>query len=350
MQYVKLGRTGLDVSRVWLGTMSFGDGSWRPWTISGDDAEAVLRRALDLGINAFDTADVYSDGQSEEILGRGLRRLARRHEIVIATKLFFPVREGPNAWGLSRKRVFDAVDLSLSRLGVDYLDLYQIHRWDARTPIEETMSALHDLVRMGKVRYLGASSLYAWQLATAHHVAMQNGWTPFVSVQPQYHLLYREEERELLPYCLHAGIGVVPWSPLARGHLARPWSERARTARGQDADFDRYDYARAPATPQIVDAVGEVADRRRVPRSTIALAWLLAQPVVTAPIVGSTRPEHLDDAVTAVEFVLDPDEIALLSDPYEPQRIQGVDVADPHAQVAPKGVPRASGRRTLEER
>jgi len=322
MEYVKLGRTGLDVSRICLGCMSYGvpERGDHPWSLDEEASRPFIRRALELGINFFDTANVYSDGTSEEIVGRALADFARRDEIVLATKVHGVVRPGPNGRGLSRKHIFHQIDASLRRLGTDYVDLYQIHRWDPHTPIEETMEALHDVVRAGKALYLGASSMAAWQFAKAQHVAERNGWTPFVSMQNHYNLLYREEEREMLPLCLDQGVAVIPWSPLARGRLTRPWGEstyRLETdAYGSTLyqDDDRV----------IVERVVEVAGRRGVPPAQVALAWVLHQRAVTAPIVGATKPHHLDDAVAALDLHLDDDELDALEEPYRPHPVAGV--------------------------
>jgi 1-deoxyxylulose-5-phosphate synthase len=319
VEYTRLGRSGLEVSRIWLGMMSYGSSSWRPWVLDEDDAEPIIKRALDLGINTFDTADMYSAGASEEVTGSLVLRHARRDEVVIATKVFFPTGDRPNQRGLSRKHLLDAIDASLARLGTDHVDLYQIHRFDPDTPAEETMEALHDIVRAGKVRYLGASSMAAWQFAKLQHVALTNGWTPFVSMQPHYNLVYREVEREMLPQCLDMGVGVVPWSPLARGRLARPPEEFEATTRGDFDDFTRQLYD--DASPTIIDRVGEVADELGTTRAQVALAWLLSRPAVVAPIVGATRMEHLEQAVGAVEVELSEERIARLEEPYEPQAL-----------------------------
>ena len=322
MEYAKLGRTGLEVSRVWLGMMSYGDPGWRPWVLPEAEAEPFVTRALELGINTFDTADVYSDGVSEEVTGKLLLRHARREEVVIATKVFFPHGPYRNAMGLSRKHIMDSIDTSLRRLGTDHVDLYQIHRWDDRTPIEETMEALHDVVKAGKARYIGASSMHAWQFAKAQRVAMLNGWTTFVSMQPHYNLLYREEEREMLPQCLDMGVGVVPWSPLARGLLARPRAgDDSPTERAASDEFTArlYDEDDVP----VIGAVESVADRHGVSMAEVALAWLLAQPAVTAPIVGATRLSHLEAAVAATEVELTDDDVTALETPYRPHAVLG---------------------------
>jgi len=319
MQYVTLGRTGLEVSRICLGMMSYGDPAWRPWVLSEDAARPLVRRALEAGVNFFDTADMYSLGESERVTGKLLGEMARRDEVVIASKVFFPMAEVPNRRGLSRKHILDAVRDSLRRLETDYIDLYQIHRWDYRTPIEETLEALHDAVRLGYVR---ASSMFAWQFARSLYLAELHGWTRFVSMQNHYNLLYREEEREMIPLCREEGVDLLPWSPLARGWLARPASERKATARAADDDFaDRlYDSDEAEA---IVERVGEVAAAHGVPRAQVALAWLLARPGITAPIVGATREEHLSTALAAIADVLAPDEIEALQEPYRPRPVRG---------------------------
>jgi aryl-alcohol dehydrogenase (NADP+) len=319
MQYVNLGRTGLKVSRICLGTMTYGSPAWRPWILTEEASRPFFVRAIERGINFFDTADVYSRGVSEEIVGRALRDLAvRRDAVVVATKAFYPMGEGPNDRGLSRKHLMAAIDASLARLGLDHVDLYQIHRWDDETPIEETLDALDDIVRAGKARYAGASSMWAWQFARARALAAARDWTPFVSMQNHYNLLYREDEREMLPLCRAEGVGVIPWSPLARGRLAgRPRAEP--TARSQTDEFGRQLYdATAAADQAIVDRVVELARRRGRAPAQIALAWLLHQPGVTAPIVGASRLEQLDDAVGALEVSLDEDERRFLEEPYVP--------------------------------
>jgi aryl-alcohol dehydrogenase-like predicted oxidoreductase len=324
MEYTRLGTTGLTVSRICLGMMSYGDPASRQWILREDASEPIVRRAVEQGITFFDTADMYSDGASEEITGRLLRKLfARRDDYVLATKVYFPMGPGPNDSGLSRKHILSAIDASLARLGTDHVDLYQIHRWDDATPIEETMAALHDVVRAGKARYIGASSMYAWQLAKAQHVAESAGWTRFVSMQNHYNLVYREEEREMIPFCRDQGVGLVPYSPLARGFLVgnRARDGKSLTLRGgtdplaeemySDADFD------------VVDALRAVAGERELPPAQVALAWLLGRPGVTAPIVGATKVRHLDDAVAAVGVTLTGDEMARLEAPYRPHRVLG---------------------------
>ena len=317
----RLGSTGLEVSRIVLGMMSYGDPGWRDWVLDLDASRPFVARALELGITTFDTADTYSDGVSERVTGLLLGELVDdREDVVIATKCYFGTTDGPNRSGLSRKSVLAACDASLRRLGVDYVDLYQIHRWDPDTPIEETMAALHQLVVDGKVRYLGASSMHAWQFAKAQRVAAQHGWTPFVSMQNHYNLLYREEEREMLPLCEDAGVGVLPWSPLARGRLARPPTHPG-TARAEVDDFTRHLYDEA--ADGVVEAVGRVADRHDATRAQVALAWLLRNPVVDAPIVGATRLEHLDQAVAALELELTDDDVEALEAPYVPRPVLG---------------------------
>jgi aryl-alcohol dehydrogenase-like predicted oxidoreductase len=321
VEYVKLGSTGLDVSRICLGAMSFGiPGQGRhDWSLDEDASRPLIRRALDAGINFIDTANVYSAGTSEEIVGRALAEYADRAEIVLATKLNGRTRPGPNGAGLSRKAVMTEIDNSLRRLGTDYVDLYQIHRWDPTTPIEVTMEALHDVVKAGKALHIGASSMWAWQFAKAQHTADLGGWTRFSTMQNHYNLLYREEEREMLPLCADQGVGVIPWSPLARGRLARDWD--ATSARSEtDGWGDLYH----ETDRDIVERVAEVAEKRGVPRAQVALAWLLSNPTVTAPIVGATKVGHLDDAVAAIDLELDAAEIAFLEEPYQPHTIAGL--------------------------
>ena len=324
MEYVNLGKTGLKVSRVCLGCMTYGvpDRGAHPWSLDEEKSRPFIKRALELGINFFDTANAYSDGTSEEIVGRALRDFARREEIVIATKVFYPMREGPNSRGLSRKSIMTEIDASLRRLGTDYVDLYQIHRWDKHTPIEETLAALHDVIKAGKARYIGASSMYAWQFSQAQYTARQNGWTPFASMQNHYNLLYREEEREMMPLCAAEGVGVIPWSPLARGRLTRDWNET--TNRMESDEFGKTLYAAtADADRKIVERVTEVAAKRGVPQAQVALAWLDQNPFVTAPIVGASEPHHLDDAVAALTLKLTPEEISSLEEPYVPHAVVG---------------------------
>src|SRR5262249_7433460 len=304
--------------------MTYGAPSSRPWMLDEEGSRPFIRRALELGVNFFDTANIYSDGTSEEILGRALKEFARRESVVIATKVFFPMRTGPNCGGLSRKAIMTEIDASLRRLGTDYVDLYQIHRWDDRTPIEETLEALHDVVKAGKARYLGASSMRAWQFCKALYLADLHGWTRFVSMQNHYNLLYREEEREMLGLCAAEGVGVIPWSPLARGRLARPWEEKDSTGRATSDEFGKTLYAGTEqADRAVVDRVGAVADARGVPRAQIALAWLLGQTRVSAPILGATRPQHLEDGVAALAVKLPPEETARLEEPYVPHPVLG---------------------------
>jgi aryl-alcohol dehydrogenase-like predicted oxidoreductase len=306
--------------------MSYGvpERGMHPWTLDEDKSRPFIQRALELGINFFDTSNSYSDGTSEEILGRAIRDFARRDEVIIATKVFYPLRKHPNSRGLSRKAILTEIDASLRRLGMDYVDLYQIHRWDSETPIEETLEALHDVVKAGKARYIGASSMFAWQFAKALYLADRHGWTRFVSMQNHYNLLYREEEREMIGLCLDQGIGVIPWSPLARGRLARPWDERTSTERAGTDEFGKTLYARTePADRAVIDCLGEVAAARGVPRAQVALAWLLGKPAVTAPIIGATKPHHLDDAIAALSIKLTPEEVSRLEEPYVPHPVLG---------------------------
>ena len=324
MDYVRLGQTGLKVSRVCLGCMTYGvpDRGAHPWSLDEEKSRPFIKRALELGINFFDTANAYSDGTSEEIVGRALRDFARREEVVIATKVFYPMREGPNARGLSRKSIMIEIDASLQRLGTDYVDLYQIHRWDKHTPIEETLAALHDVIKAGKARYIGASSMYAWQFSKAQYVARLNGWTPFASMQNHYNLLNREEEREMMPLCEAEWVGVLPWSPLARGRLTRAWGET--TGRMETDEFGKTLYVAAEdADRRIVEEVGLIATKRGVPRAQVALAWMAQKPFVTAPIVGASKPHHLDDAVASLSLNLTPEEISSLEEPYVPHPVVG---------------------------
>jgi aryl-alcohol dehydrogenase-like predicted oxidoreductase len=323
MQYTKLARTGLDVSRLCLGCMTYGlpDRGTHAWTLDEEASRPFLRRALELGINFFDTANSYSDGTSEEIVGRALRDFAKRDEIVLATKVFFPWRKGPNGGGLSRKAIMTAIDASLKRLGMDYVDLYQIHRWDDKTPIEETLEALHDLVKSGKVRYIGASSMYAWQFAKALYLADRHGWTRFATMQNHYNLIVREEEREMLPLCAAEGVGVIPWSPMARGRLTRDWDESSNRSE-TDQIIKKLYTKTAEADRRVVERVAEIAQKRGVPRAQVALAWVLQKPVVTAPIIGASKPHHLEDAVAALSLGLTDDEITALEEPYVPHPIQ----------------------------
>jgi 1-deoxyxylulose-5-phosphate synthase len=321
MEYVKLGSTGLDVSPVCLGCMSYGEPGRgaHPWSLDEEASRPFFRRAVEAGINFFDTADVYSAGSSEEITGRALRDFARRDEIVLATKVHGRMRPGPNGAGLSRKAIMTGIDASLARLGTDYIDLYQIHRWDPSVPIEESLEALHDVVKAGKARYIGASSMYAWQFSKALYLSGARGWTRFATMQNHYNLLYREEEREMLPLCADQGIGVIPWSPLARGRLTRDWD--AETARSATDEFGQSLYAAGDR--QIAEQVAKVAQGHGVSRAQIALAWVAGRPGVTAPIVGATRPEHLDDAIAALGIQLTAGEIEQLEQPYVPHRVAG---------------------------
>jgi 1-deoxyxylulose-5-phosphate synthase len=325
MEYVRLGHTGLRVSRICLGMMTYGSPAWRPWVLDEEQGRLFVKRALEHGINFFDTADVYSRGRSEEVLGRALRDFGvERDQVVVATKAFYPVKDGPNSRGLSRKHLFDAIDGSLSRLGMEYVDLYQIHRFDPDTPIEETLSALHDIVKAGKARYIGASSMAAWQFAKMLHVSERRGWTRFVAMQNHYNLIYREEEREMLPLCREEGIGVIPWSPLARGFLAgnRRREDGGETARATSDDFAQEMYY-SDEDFAVAARVGEVADRLGVKPTQVALAWLFSKPGVTAPIVGASKMSHLDEAVESLNVQLSPDDIRLLEEPYKPHRVLG---------------------------
>ena len=324
MEYVKLGRTGLEISRLCLGCMSYGepDRGNHSWTLGEAAARPFIKQALELGINFFDTANIYSDGSSEEITGRALKDFARRDEVVIATKVHGRMRPGPNGEGLSRRAIMAEIDNSLRRLGTDHVDLYQIHRWDYGTPIAETMEAVHDVVKAGKARYIGASSMFAWQFAKALQVAETNGWTRFVSMQDHLNLLYREEEREMLPLCAAEGIGVIPWSPLARGRLAR--APAATTARSGQDKYAQTLYARTEeADAKVIEAVGNVATRHGVPRAQVALAWHFSKPIITAPIIGATRPEHLTDAVAALALKLTDEDVKTLEAPYIPHAVVG---------------------------
>ncbi len=329
MDSVNLGRTGLKVSRICLGCMSYGApdsaalGGRHPWTLDEEQSQPFLRQALELGINFFDTANVYSSGASEEVLGRFLKRNTRREAVVIATKVHGVMRNEPNGRGLSRKAIAFELDESLRRLGTDYVDLYQIHRWDYETPIEETLEALHDAVKSGRVRYVGASSMHAWQFTKSLYLADLRGWTRFVSMQNHYNLLYREEEREMIPLCREEGIAMIPWSPLARGRLGRPWksetTKRAETDRFGNSMYGRTEELDRP----VVDALARIAEQRGLPMAQVALAWMLQKPFVTAPIVGATKPQHLSDAVAALQVRLSTDEIAALEKPYAPHPVLG---------------------------
>jgi aryl-alcohol dehydrogenase-like predicted oxidoreductase len=325
LNYTHLGRTGLRVSRLCLGCMSFGTSGQGPheWTLDEEASRPFFRQALEAGINFFDTANMYSAGSSEEITGRALREFALRDEIVVATKAFGPWRGAPNTGGLSRKALLQAIDDSLARLGMDYVDLFQIHRFDHDTPVEETMEALHDIVKAGKARYIGASSMEAWRFAKMQQVAKENGWSRFVSMQPQVNLVYREEEREMIPLCQDQGVGVIPWSPLARGMLTRDWDEK--TARSQSDQFGRMLYGATEAQDRkVVETVAAIASDRGVPRAQVALAWLVGKPGITAPIVGATKPNHLEDAVAALDLALTDDEVRRLEESYVPHPVVGL--------------------------
>jgi len=324
MDYVNLGSTGLRVSRICLGMMSFGNDSDKPWVLDEAAAEPIVRAAVEGGITFFDTADVYSSGASEVATGRLLSKLLTREEVVVATKVFMPMTPGENGGGLSRKHILSAIDASLQRLGMDYVDLYQIHRWDNRTPIEETMQALHDVVRAGKARYLGASSMFSWQFAKAQHVAERHGLTRFVSMQNHYNLIYREEEREMIPLCIEEGVGVIPWSPLARGVLAgnRTREGGRLTTRSGSDQFADYLYSE-PTDFDVAERVAEIAAERGVPPAQVALAWLLHRPGVTAPIIGATKPAHLQDALASEQLKLSDEELARLEEPYRPHPVLG---------------------------
>jgi aryl-alcohol dehydrogenase-like predicted oxidoreductase len=330
MDYINLGKTGLKVSRICLGCMTYGEpakgelkAGRQAWALNEEESRPFFRQALDLGINFFDNANVYSSGVSEDVLGRFLKANTRREAVVIATKVHGVMREEPNGSGLSRKAIFYELDQSLRRLQTDYVDLYQIHRWDYETPIEETLEALHDVVKAGKVRYIGASSMYAWQFAKSLYLADLHGWTRFVSMQNHYNLLYREEEREMIPLCQSEGVGVIPWSPLARGRLTRAW-QSGQTKRFETDQFGKSMYSQTEeADRRVVEALGKVAEKRGVPRAQLALAWLLSKPGITAPIVGATKPHHLPDAVAALSLRLTEDEIASLEEPYVPHPTLG---------------------------
>lgn len=327
MEYVQLGQSGLKVSRICLGMMTYGDSDWRDWVLDKAAAGAFVKKAVEAGINFFDTADMYSLGVSEEVTGRELREFARREEVVVATKVFFDMNpDDPNAKGLSRKHIMQAIDASLRRLNTDYVDLYQIHRWDYETPIEETMEALHDVVRAGKARYIGASSMYAWQFAKAQHVARSHGWTPFVSMQNHWNAVYREEEREMVPLCLDQGVGCIPWSPMARGFLAgnRRVIGEAETKRGETDAYLKELYYRE-GDLDVLDAVESVAKSRGVSPAQIALAWLLSKPAVAAPIVGASKMYQLEEAIGAAEIELTSDEVAAIEAPYRPHPVLGHD-------------------------
>lgn len=326
MQYVNLGRSGVKVSRLCLGMMTYGTPKWRSWVLDEDASRPLIQRAVEAGINFFDTADIYSLGVSEEVTGRALADFARRDEVVIATKVYQPMGSDPNARGLSRKHIMSSIDASLKRLNTDYVDLYQIHRFDQQAPVEETMEALHDVVKAGKALYIGASSMYAWQFAKMQHVAEQHGWTKFISMQNHYNLVYREEEREMIPLCIDQGVGVIPWSPLARGFLAgnrsREDQKSGETARSQTDDFAHSMYY-ADSDFDVVDRVKEIAAARGVKPAQIALAWMLHKPGITAPIIGVSKSYQLEEAVAALDIQLKADEIAALEAPYMPHRVLG---------------------------
>ncbi|MBB3411838.1 aryl-alcohol dehydrogenase-like predicted oxidoreductase [Rhizobium sp. BK316] len=324
MEYVKLGKTGLEVSKICLGCMTYGDPNRgnHAWSLPEEESRALLKQAIDLGINFLDTANTYSNGSSEEIVGRAIKDFAKREDIVLATKVFNRMRPGPNGAGLSRKAIFDEIDNSLRRLGTDYVDLYQIHRWDYTTPIEETLEALHDVVKAGKARYIGASSMYSWQFAKALYISRLNGWTEFVSMQDHLNLLYREEEREMLPFCEDQKIAVIPWSPLARGRLTRDWDET--TNRSETDEFGKTLYRQAEdADRKIVEKVAEIAKAHGISRAQVATAWILQKSAVTAPIIGASKPNHLRDAVGALTVKLSAEDIAALEAPYIPHDVAG---------------------------
>lgn len=323
MEYIKLGNTGLDISPLALGCMTYGDPGRgpHPWTLPEDESRPLIRQAVEAGINFFDTANVYSNGSSEEIVGRALAEFTRREETVIATKVHGVMRPGPNGRGLSRKAIFAELDASLTRLGTDYVDLYQIHRWDPATPIEETLEALHDVVKAGKVRYIGASSMAAWQFSKALYLQQINGWTRFVTMQDHYNLVYREEEREMFPLCADQKIGVLPWSPLARGKLTRDWDEK--TNRSEKDEFGKTLYSAENGDRAVADAVRAIAERRGVSRAQVALAWVRSNSVVSAPIVGASKPQHLEDALASLELTLTPEEKTELENPYVPHEVAG---------------------------
>ncbi|NTF88633.1 aldo/keto reductase [Agrobacterium rhizogenes] len=324
MEYVKFGKTGLEVSRICLGCMTYGDPNkgTHAWSLKEEESRPLLRQAIEAGINFLDTANTYSNGSSEEIVGRAIKDFSRREDIVLATKVFNRMRPGPNGAGLSRKAIFDEIDNSLRRLGTDYVDLYQIHRWDYTTPIEETLEALHDVVKAGKARYIGASSMYAWQFAKAIYTSRLNGWTEFVSMQDHLNLLYREEEREMLPFCEDQKIAVIPWSPLARGRLTRDWDEA--TARTESDEFGKTLYTQAlESDRKVVEAVGVIAKARGIARAQVATAWILQKSAVTAPIIGASKPGHITDAVASLAVKLTPEEIEALESPYVPHGVAG---------------------------
>jgi aryl-alcohol dehydrogenase-like predicted oxidoreductase len=323
MEFTRFGNAGITVSRLCLGTMTYGTPTDRwQWALNEEQSRPFIKKALELGFNFFDTADVYTNGASEEVVGRALKDFAKRDEYVLATKVFNPMGPGPNDKGLSRKHIMSAIDASLKRLGTDYVDLYQIHRWDYDTPIEETLEALHDVVKAGKARYIGASSMYAWQFAKALYTSDLHGWSRFVSMQPHYNLIYREEEREMLPLCADQKIAVIPWSPLARGVLTRKPEERNDTQRAQTDAFGKSLYTN-DSDMEIVKRVTEIAESRGVSNATVAMAWMLDKPVITSPIIGASKPGHLEDAVAALDLKLTTEEMGKLEGPYEPHKIQG---------------------------
>lgn len=324
MEYVRLGKSGLKVSRICLGTMTYGDPAWRDWVLPEDQSRPFIQRALEAGINFFDTADMYSLGKSEEVVGRALKDFARREDVVIATKVYWPMGEGVNNRGLSRKHIMDAVHASLKRLGTDHIDLYQIHRYDVNTPLEETLEALHDLVKLGMVRYIGASSMFAYQFARSLYLADLRGWTRFVSMQNHYNLVYREEEREMIPLCIEEGVGIIPWSPLARGFLTgnRKGGE-AQTTRAKSDAFSHSLYG-SETDHQIADRVAELAERHGVTASQVATAWMLSKPGITAPIIGASKMPHLEQAIAALDVKLSAEDIQSLEEPYQPRSVAGI--------------------------
>lgn len=324
MDYVNLGHTGLKVSRLCLGCMTYGSSQWREWVLNEEESRPFIQHALEAGINFFDTANMYSDGASEEVVGKALKDFAKRDEIVLATKVYNPMRKDPNGRGLSRKAILTEIDHSLKRLGTDYVDLYQTHRWDYNTPVDETMEALHDVVKSGRARYIGASSMFAWQFSKALYTSELHGWSKFVSMQNHYNLIYREEEREMNPLCMDQGIGIIPWSPLARGFLA---GNRSKQGGGQTTRANTDDYAKQLYYQdddfQVAERLGQIAESRGLPNMQIALAWLLQKPGVTAPIIGASKMHHLDEAIKALGVKLDADEVKRLEEPYKPHRILG---------------------------
>jgi aryl-alcohol dehydrogenase-like predicted oxidoreductase len=324
MEYIRFGNTGMKVSKICLGCMTYGAPTDRwPWALNEEQSRPFIQKALDLGINFFDTADVYTGGESERVVGKALKDMSQRDAIVLATKVFNPMGPGPNDKGLSRKHILSAIDASLQRLGTDYVDLYQTHRWDYDTPIEETMEALHDVVKAGKARYIGASSMFAWQFAQAQYVAEKNGWTKFVSMQPHYNLIYREEEREMFPFCVDQRVAVIPWSPLARGLLTGKRSkERTETERARTDAFGKSLYTREDDF-EIVKRVDTLAAQKGVPAAQIALAWILSKPFITAPIIGASKAGHLEDAVAALSVQLSAEDVKLLEEPYQPHPVLG---------------------------